>query len=236
MRITFDHDHLAELLEHDEEFAEIDGQLRSLDLTNREHTRDKGLDLTYDLMNAAGTADLRWQLDGADSNHLDVYANFPGAPDGAVDIEYIEFQAYLTLGSGICSVGTNSIIDLLPADRDEASAEAILTGISMKLTGIANSLASLFAATTPEPSIEQRVVPIDGIRAEADDNPNLTKTERAALINATDTQIADALAANWRPIEDQFFAVHDELQAAAVSTLTAAANAQHEEMGASTAG
>lgn len=222
MRITFDHDQFDRLLADDEDLQHIDTGLRTLDMNNREHTRGRGLDLTFELVKTATTVGLHWQISELPDQWVDVFAGFPGAPDGTADVEYLEFQAYLTLGASIASVGTDSIRSLLDTDGP-ATAVGILDGIARLLARIANDLASLFAATMPEPPVEQRVVPIDGIRAEADDNPNLTETERAALSNATDTQIADALAAHWRGVEDLFFQVHDELQSDAVSALTDAA-------------
>lgn len=67
--------------------------------------------------------------------------------------------------------------------------------------------------------LEQRVVSIEAIRQEIEDNPNLTEEEVEAIENATDDQIADALRANWHTVEDLFFQAHDTLQSMATAHL-----------------
>ena len=68
--------------------------------------------------------------------------------------------------------------------------------------------------------LEQRVVSIGAIRDEVDSNPSLTDEEVEAIRNATDEQIADALRANWRSVEDLFYAAHDQLQVDVIQDLT----------------
>lgn len=67
--------------------------------------------------------------------------------------------------------------------------------------------------------VEQRVVSIGAIRDEIHFNPNLTEEEVEAIENATDDQIADALRANWRSVEDLFYSAHDQLQTDVVQDL-----------------
>lgn len=68
--------------------------------------------------------------------------------------------------------------------------------------------------------LEQRVVSIGAVRDEVVSNPSLTDEEVEAIRKATDDQIADALHANWRTVEDMFYAAHDTLQADTIRTLT----------------
>lgn len=68
--------------------------------------------------------------------------------------------------------------------------------------------------------LEQRVVSIGAIRDEVVSNPSLTDEEVEAIQKATDDQIADALHANWRTVEDMFYTAHDILQADTIRTLT----------------
>lgn len=67
--------------------------------------------------------------------------------------------------------------------------------------------------------LEQRVVSIGAIRDEVHSNPRLTETQVKAIENATDDQIADALRANWRSVEDLFYAAHDQLQVDVIQDL-----------------
>lgn len=68
-------------------------------------------------------------------------------------------------------------------------------------------------------TLEERVVSVGAIRDELESNPSLTEDEYAAIENATDEQIRNALAANWRTVEDMFYTVHDILQADTIRTL-----------------
>ncbi|AVM66092.1 hypothetical protein M3C36_09085 [Dietzia cinnamea] len=84
--------------------------------------------------------------------------------------------------------------------------------------------ASLLRSFPPAPpradGLGQRLVNRDSIRAEIDDNPNLTESQRLRLMAALDSEIDDAIEACTRSVEDQLYAVHDELQALVVADLT----------------
>lgn len=54
----------------------------------------------------------------------------------------------------------------------------------------------------------------------SDDNPNLTENQRLRLMAALDSEIDDAIEACTSRLEDQLYAVHDELQALVVADLT----------------
>lgn len=69
-------------------------------------------------------------------------------------------------------------------------------------------------------TLEERLVSIGAIRDELDANPNLSEDEYKAIEHATDEQIREALAANWRTVEDLFYTAHDILQRDAIITLT----------------
>lgn len=237
MQITYDRDQFDQLLAQSRaardageicgtELAELDEQISTLNLADRPDTRDRGVDLLFSLVGEVMSLGLRWCLDTLPNVQVQVFAQFPGAVDGTADVEYIEFQAYLGADAGLASVGTNTILSLLDTDTTP-SAAALLSGVAGMLTRIAASTAAALgvasksaasAASTHLP-VEQRVVSIDGVRAESRENPALTDTEVAALEAATDAQIAAALAANWRQVEDEFFHVHDVLQSAAVRTV-----------------
>lgn len=68
--------------------------------------------------------------------------------------------------------------------------------------------------------LEQKVVSIEAIRNEVGDNPGLTESQAAAIEHATDEDIADALRASWRSVEDLFFSAHDLLQIHTIDHLT----------------
>ena len=75
--------------------------------------------------------------------------------------------------------------------------------------------------------LEQRVVSIGAIRDEVYSNPHLTESQVKAIENATDGQIADALRANWRSVEDLFYSAHDLLQMHTIDDLTGAYEQEH---------
>lgn len=68
--------------------------------------------------------------------------------------------------------------------------------------------------------IEQRVVSIGAIRDEVESNPSLTDAQVEAIKHSSNEDIADALAANWRSVEDLFFNAHDLLQMHTIDYLT----------------
>lgn len=84
--------------------------------------------------------------------------------------------------------------------------------------------ASLLRSFPPAPpqcdGLGQRLVNRDSIRAEIDDNPSLTDQQRLRLAAALDCEIDDAIEACTRRVEDQLYAVHDDLQARVVADLT----------------
>ncbi|MCD2100395.1 hypothetical protein [Rhodococcus rhodochrous] len=57
------------------------------------------------------------------------------------------------------------------------------------------------------------------MRSEATEDPHLSDIERARLRAATDEQIANAIDQAWPAVEDRWYAIHDELQHAAVRSL-----------------
>lgn len=61
-------------------------------------------------------------------------------------------------------------------------------------------------------SLAERVIPVDALRAESEDDPNLSDAERALLKSATDEQAKSALDEAWSVVEETFFSLHDELQ------------------------
>lgn len=83
------------------------------------------------------------------------------------------------------------------------------------------SLLRSFPSAPPQcDGLGQRLVDRDSIRAEIDDNPNLTDQQRLRLAAALDSEIDDAIEACTGRLEDQLYAVHDELQARVVADLT----------------
>lgn len=74
--------------------------------------------------------------------------------------------------------------------------------------------------TYDDTPIEQRVVSIGAIREEVEANPSLTDTQVEAIKHSSNEDIEEALAANWRSVEDLFYHVHDILQERTVNYLT----------------
>lgn len=98
----------------------------------------------------------------------------------------------------------------------------VLEMVTDDLNEAHTSLLRSFPPAPPQADgLGQRLVNRDSIRAEIDDNPNLTESQRLRLAAALDSEIDDAIEACTRGVEDQLFAVHDELQAAVVDQLTA---------------
>lgn len=82
-----------------------------------------------------------------------------------------------------------------------------------------------------ETEVALRVVPVDSVRGDADDDPYLTATERVVLLSASDEEIAAAISGAWRQVEDGFYAIHDELQAAAKDAVFAGRAVEGGERG-----
>lgn len=139
MRIDYDHEQLAHLLANDRHVRSVDTELRGLDLTDPDATRDIGLDLTYELITWTNWEALTWRIDELPGQRVDVGAGFEGSADGHV---YLELYAFLALGAGIVSPGADSIIDLV-GGHSEATAEGVLDGIVRTLTTSANTLTAL---------------------------------------------------------------------------------------------
>lgn len=114
---------------------------------------------------------------------------------------------------------------MVELDTDRLAQADTWAGVLEMVTDDLNDAhASLLRSFPPAPpqadGLGQRLVDRDSIRAEIDDNPNLTEDQRLRLMAALDSEIDDAIEACTRSVEDQLYAVHDELQARVVADLT----------------
>ncbi|WP_301851090.1 hypothetical protein [Rhodococcus pyridinivorans] len=76
-----------------------------------------------------------------------------------------------------------------------------------------DGLRKLSAMLTPPPAdLALQFMPVDVVRGEVIDDPNLDEVERQAIHGATDDAIANAVLASWPYVEDQFYDLHDSLQ------------------------
>lgn len=120
--------------------------------------------------------------------------------------------------------GIKDILDLplLNESTDELTVATVLTAVVAYLNAMVGRALETFTRLLPTRTdlpLELRVVPVDGVRDEADVNPALSDAERDRLTSASDADISAALAEAWPTIADRFYEIHDELQATAVSLL-----------------
>lgn len=131
----------------------------------------------------------------------------------------------------IMDPGIKDVLELPILENDEDDEELCAVSVLAAVVDYANNLiqraAKTFAplpAAVPvqsPPPLELRIVPVDGVRDQADPdyNPELSAAEREQLRAASDTDISVAIAASWSLVADRFYEIHDELQAAAVTRL-----------------
>ena len=131
----------------------------------------------------------------------------------------------------IMDPGIKDVLELPILENDEDDEELCAVSVLAAVVDYANNLiqraAKTFAplpAAAPvqsPPPLELRIVPVDGVRDQADPdyNPELSAAEREQLRAASDTDISVAIAASWPLVADRFYEIHDELQAAAVTRL-----------------
>lgn len=114
---------------------------------------------------------------------------------------------------------------MVELDTDRLAQADTWAGVLKMVTDDLNDAhTSLLRSFPPAPpqcdGLGQRLVDRNTIRAEIDDNPNLTDQQRLRLAAALDSEIDNAIEACTGRLEDQLYAVHDELQARVVADLT----------------
>lgn len=134
-----------------------------------------------------------WQWNGVPV-HVEPFFN---AGDGTPDL--------LCVTARFGSLAASLMVEL---DTDRLAQADTWAGVLEMVTEDLNDAhASLLRSFPPAPpqadGLGQRLVDRDSIRAEIDDNPNLTENQRLRLIAALDSEIDDAIEACTRGVEDQ---------------------------------
>lgn len=161
---------------------------------------------------------------GDDSARAHVFADFLCDEEGSMTNDgHLCLSVMIGDAPLIMDTGIDDVRELpLPADTTRLDAVVVLTAVIDHLNSLLRRAAGVFGVQ-PAPRtdpVEHRVLTVEGVRDEADDNPTLSDAARKRLREASDDDIRESITACWRQVEDRFFAVHDELQAAAIAALT----------------
>lgn len=165
----------------------------------------------YDVICAVDDA-AAWAFDGA-GVHVEPFCQHSPSGERISEFLFVTVRYGALAASQMVEVDTTQLAEA----RTWLEALQLLTG---RINDATASIAHSFPPPAPTDTLMQRLVDRDAIRSEIDDNPNLTDGERASLAAASDDDIDDALEQCGRGIEDRLFALHDELQAAAINHLT----------------
>lgn len=146
---------------------------------------------------------------------VSVYGEFTCDGEGFPTGNGLTMQVFLD-SFGICDVGIDSVWQL-PL-REEFTVFDLIDGTVAYFNELVRRLTGLLCPP-PARSLALSVFPPDVVRSEATEDPHLSDIERARLRAATDEQIANAIDQAWPAVEDRWYAIHDELQHAAVRAL-----------------
>ncbi|WP_128645083.1 hypothetical protein [Rhodococcus sp. BS-15] len=191
--------------EYAETMAQFDVQDRA--------THHEGLELMRALVDDLAALGDVWHLDGvAGGANVSVHADYSCDAEGfSANDGHLTLAVFLGVGAGIADVGIKSLGELPHVEM--RGVFDVLDGIAGLLSESMRRVAAVL--TSVEPELALRVVSVEDVRSEAEDDPCLDDGDRVALREASDELIASAVVRSWSAVEDRFFDVYDQVQAAA---------------------
>lgn len=208
LTISYDRAVLNALLDDpDYDYAD---QFLALDLHDRCADHDS-LTFLRALLHSLAVRDA-WHCSSNPEVIVGVYGEFTCDSEGFMDGGALTLSVLLN-GVGVCDTGIDALRDL-----PFSEARTVFDLLDSVATHLNQHIRQLTALLCPPParSLALSVFPTDVVRGEATENPNLTDYERTRLQAATDDAIAAAIEQAWTAVEDRWYAIHDELQEAAM--------------------
>lgn len=155
-----------------------------------------------------------WHCSDNPKATVGVYGEFTCDSEGFMDGGALTLSVLLN-GVGVCDTGIDALRDL-----PFSQARTVFDLLDSVATHLNQHIRQLTAMLCPPPaqSLALSVFPTDVVPGEANENPNLTNHERTRKA-ATDAAIAAAIEQAWPAVEDRWYAIHDELQEAAMRTV-----------------
>lgn len=193
-------------VEYVETMARFDVQDRAM--------HHEGLELMRALVDDLAALGDIWHLEGvAGGANVSVHADYSCDAEGfSANDGHLTLAVFLGVGAGVADVGIKSLGELPHVEM--RGVFDVLDGIASLLSESMRRVAALLASPV-EPELALQVVSVEDVRSEAENDPYLDDRERAALLEATDETIASAVVRSWPAVEDRFFDVYDQVQAAA---------------------
>lgn len=216
--LTLDYDRVKVSALLADRWSEYGETMAQFDVRDRSARRE-GIELMRSLLDDLREVGNVWHLVGAKTMDVSVHAEyFCDGDGGSTNDDYLTLAIFMGVGAGVADVGIDSLAAL--PHLEMRGVFDVLDGVAMLLTESIRRVASVVAPPPPELSL--RVVTVESVRAEADEDPFLNESERAALRDASVEQISEAVRVAWTSVEERFFAVHDEIRAAATRAVLAA--------------
>ncbi|MFT7025763.1 MAG: hypothetical protein ACJA07_004894 [Rhodococcus sp. (in: high G+C Gram-positive bacteria)] len=194
-----------------DQWGEYAATLAQFDVRDRA-TCHEGLELMRALVDDLEALGDVWHLSGVGGANVSVHADYSCDSEGfSANDGNLTLAVFLGVGAGVADVGIKSLGELPHVEM--CGVFDVLDGIAGLLSGSMRRVAAVLGPVQSELAL--RVVPVEDVRSEAEDDPHLDDRQRAALREADEDIIAAAVVEAWKAAEDRFFDVHDQVQAAA---------------------